>query len=88
MLEYRSVVRLHAAPGGFVTKGGHYFTAPAALRSSYRREYPHFDKASKRPSRVATIGVRLAIGGLVMPTRERLEALEQEWSTLPRAIIR
>jgi formylglycine-generating enzyme required for sulfatase activity len=82
------VVRLHGKPGGFTTKGGHYFTSPSHIRSAYRREYSHFDATTKRPTSVATIGFRLAIGALAVPTHSRLDEIRKAWSKLPRAIMR
>lgn len=79
--------RLHGQPGGFTTKGGHYLTPESQIRTSYRQEYHHFNTRTRMPSRVDTIGFRLAIGGLVLPTRERLNKIAKQWAELPSGRI-
>ena len=77
------VIRLHGQAGGFITKGGHYFTRREDLRSAYRREYPPFDHTSRAPVEVATIGLRLALGALAVTSREDLEEVKDEWARQP-----
>lgn len=82
------VVRLHGQPGGFVTRGGHFFTPPDRIRVSYRREHAHFDARTGLPAAVATVGFRLAISAVVIADRERLQLLKIEWKGQPRRRIR
>ena len=82
------IVRFHARPGGYITKGGHYFSAKNSLRFAYRREHAHFDVRSKGEKRVSTVGFRLAIGALNLPNKQRLNETIKQWEQLPRAVIR
>jgi hypothetical protein len=75
--------RLHGQAGAFVTKGGHYLTNKDEIRSSYRREYAHFDGTKKGPSQVETIGFRMAVTAPVITDRNRLASLRKEWLALP-----
>jgi formylglycine-generating enzyme required for sulfatase activity len=78
------VVRLHGQPGGFVTKGGHYFTSAARMRSAYRREHAPFDAKTRKAASVQTIGFRLVLSATVLPSRKRLQAIKEAWQKLPR----
>ncbi|MDO8607613.1 MAG: SUMF1/EgtB/PvdO family nonheme iron enzyme [Phaeospirillum sp.] len=75
--------RLHGQAGAFVTKGGHYLTNKDEIRSSYRREYAHFDMTKRAASQVETIGFRLALAAPVITDRNRLATLRKEWLALP-----
>ena len=50
------IVRFHARPGGYITKGGHYFSAKNSLRFAYRRAHAHLDVVRKVKSALRQSG--------------------------------
>ena len=72
--------RLHGQPGGFIVRGGNYMTAQDDLRTAYRQEIPHYQGAE--PRRSQTTGFRVVIGGRVVTSRDRLQAIEAAWAAL------
>lgn len=72
--------RLHGQTGGFIVKGGNYFTAARDIRSSYRQEIPHFDQNGTK--RIKTIGFRLAISAPVVTSPGRLEKIKTSWQEI------
>ncbi|OEU65244.1 MAG: hypothetical protein BBJ57_05365 [Desulfobacterales bacterium PC51MH44] len=77
------ISRLHGQTGGFIVKGGNYFTSGQDIRSSYRQEIPHFDQ--KGAKRVKTIGFRLAISAPVVTSPGRLKKIKNAWQEISRS---
>ncbi len=72
--------RLHGQAGGFVVRGGNFFTPEADIRSAYRKEVPYYKGAE--PVRSPTTGFRVAITGPVITSRERLQGIREAWGAL------
>jgi hypothetical protein len=84
--------------GGFVSRGGHYFTSEKRLRSSLRSEQPFYildNKTGKpKPNRQKTMGFRLLISSVVYPNQQTIKKFKEEWeqyskttaSKLPAAV--
>lgn len=72
--------RLHGQSGGFIVKGGNFFTSEDQVRSAYRQEIPHYKGTSLR--RRKTTGFRLAVVSPVISSRDRLRSIESAWSEL------
>lgn len=76
--------RLHGATGGFITKGGHFFTSAGQIRASYRRERNHFDSTTGEPNRSKTVGLRLKISAPVLASKNSFQKIQNEWARLPQ----
>ncbi len=72
--------RLHGQVGGFMVRGGNYFTSDQDIRTSQREEVPYFDSAGSRRSK--TTGFRVAISAPVVVSRKRLKEIQDAWATL------
>jgi len=72
--------RLHGAAGGFIVRGGNFLTPEADMRAAYRLEVPFY--LGTEPRRSKTTGFRLALAAPMITSRQRLQAIEQAWSTL------
>nr|WP_232470383.1 SUMF1/EgtB/PvdO family nonheme iron enzyme [Methylococcus sp. BF19-07] len=72
--------RLHGQPGGFVVRGGNYFTPQAEIRSAQRIEVPFYVKGE--PRRAETTGFRLVMTVPVESSREKLRSLRESWNRL------
>ena len=75
--------RLQGLPGGLVTRGGSFATPLEELRTSMRTEIPPYDAVKKAPTRLNTVGFRVALstvagGGLqdVATLRRAFAALQ------------
>jgi hypothetical protein len=69
-------------PGGFVSRGGHFFTSRKKLRASLRTEEPFYLTSAKkppRPNQKPTLGMRLAISSLVFPNRNTAKEMSSAW---------
>ncbi len=75
--------RMHAQPGGFLVKGGHFRSWRKAVRSSWRQEHPHFSPVTGMPNRLDTVGFRVAISAPVLTSERRIRAIRREWRRLP-----
>jgi hypothetical protein len=75
--------RLHAQPGGYLVKGGHYRSWRRSLSSAWRQEHPHFNPVNGEPNRLDTVGMRVAISAPVVTSEQRLQTLRQAWDALP-----
>lgn len=75
--------RLHGQAGGFVVRGGNFFTPERDVRSAYRKEVPYYKGAE--PVRSPTTGFRVAIAGPVITSRERLQGIREAWGALGKA---
>lgn len=79
------VGRLHGQAGGVVVKGGDYRTPEAALRSSLRIEVPPYDATDGQPTRLASVGFRVALAAHVTTSLRRGEALNRAFEAESRA---
>ncbi|WP_244459581.1 formylglycine-generating enzyme family protein [Roseomonas fluvialis] len=79
------VGRLHGQAGGVVVKGGDYRTPEAALRSSLRIEVPPYDATDGQPTRLASVGFRVALAAHVTTSLRRAEALNRAFEAESRA---
>ena len=75
---------LHGQAGGFLVKGGHFRSWRNTLRTSWRQEHPHFNPAAGKPNRLDTVGFRVAISAPVLISEQRMQAIGQEWESLPK----
>ncbi len=74
------VARLHGQAGGYIVRGGNYFTAEADIRSSHREEVPFYRDA--KPWRSKTTGFRLAVVAPVITSKDKLREIEAAWAKL------
>ena len=92
------VGRPHGQAGGIAVRGGNYtISSPASLHTSMRDEIPPFDAATGEPTRLPTMGFRLALSAPTvadLPDVERAEAefadiagARQQAADDPRAVI-
>lgn len=68
--------------GGFVARGGHYFTAEKNLRSSMRTEEPFYANLGDKPpapNKKPTLGLRLAVSSVVFSDRQAARAYARAW---------
>ena len=68
--------------GGFVSKGGNYFTTGTAMKSSTRNEQPFYliqRNNVVEDNKKKTLGFRVIISSLVFPDAEVSTKMEQEW---------
>ncbi|MEO3471720.1 SUMF1/EgtB/PvdO family nonheme iron enzyme [Roseomonas sp. CAU 1739] len=79
------VGRLHGQAGGVVVKGGDFRTPEAALRSSLRIEMPPYDPTDGQPTRLASVGFRVALAAHVTTSLRRAEALNRAFEAESRA---
>jgi hypothetical protein len=77
--------RMHGQAGGFIVKGGNYFTSDVAIRSSYRQEIPLF--GVQGPTHAKTTGFRVVISSPIVTSSNRLASLESEWKSLPKTDV-
>ncbi len=77
--------RMHGQAGGYIVKGGNYFTSDAAIRSSYRQEIPLF--GSQGPAHAKTTGFRVVISSPIVTSPGRLTSLQSEWKSLPKTDV-
>jgi hypothetical protein len=79
------VGRLHGQAGGVVVKGGDFRTPETALRSSLRIEMPPYDPTDGQPTRLASVGFRVALAAHVTTSLGRAEALNRAFEAESRA---
>jgi hypothetical protein len=77
--------RLHAQPGGFTVKGGHFRSPRKGLATSMRQEHPHFNADTGTQTRLDTVGFRVAISAPVLTSVQRVQVIQKEWAKWPRA---
>lgn len=70
--------RLHGSAGGFVSKGGSFFSDDAGILPGRREEMPFF--LADGPARARDLGFRPVISGINTPGGDRPKALADEWS--------
>lgn len=76
--------RLHGQAGGYVVRGGNYFTPEQEVRTAYRQEVPYYKDVQPRVSQ--TTGFRLAVVAPVITSRSELKQIEEAWSALGSAV--
>lgn len=69
--------RLHGSAGGFVRKGGSWFSGDSAILPGRREEIPFFLVSG--PASARDMGLRLVISGTNTPGGARPAALHAEW---------
>lgn len=74
------VARLHGQAGGYIVRGGNYFTDETDIRSAHRDEVPFYRDAA--PWRSKTTGFRFAVVAPVITSKDRLREIEADWSRL------
>lgn len=70
--------------GGFVARGGHYFTSEKNLRSSMRTEEPFYSSLGGKPpepNAKPTLGLRLALASVVFADRQAARTYAQAWES-------
>jgi formylglycine-generating enzyme required for sulfatase activity len=72
--------RMHGQVGGYVVRGGNYFTPAAQIRSAYRQEAPFYKKGE--PLRSKTSGFRVVVSTTVITTPARLQQISASWNEL------
>ncbi|HHJ16970.1 MAG TPA: hypothetical protein ENJ80_09765 [Gammaproteobacteria bacterium] len=72
--------RMHGQVGGFVIRGGNYFTSAAELRTSLRQEVPLYKNGKALRSK--TTGFRVVISTPVITTPDRLQKIAGAWNGL------
>jgi hypothetical protein len=75
--------RLHAQPGGFMVKGGHFRSRRQALTTSMRHEHPHFNAGTGTLTRLDSVGFRMAISAPVLTSVQRVQVIQKEWAKWP-----
>lgn len=69
--------RLHGSAGGFVKKGGSFFSGEAAIMPGRREEAPFFQNNGVLKSR--DMGFRIVVAGINTPGGERPQQLHAAW---------
>ena len=75
--------RPHGQPGGFVSRGGDYLTAPGQLGSAWRQEHNYFNATTGHAKSLDSLGFRLVVTAPVIVSAGRLDAIKESWSGLP-----
>jgi hypothetical protein len=80
--SYYQIEYYQGRVGGFVARGGHFFTAEKDMRSSLRNEQAFYNsKRNLEPQRSPTLGMRLAISALVFAGQKTNQVLAEAWNT-------
>lgn len=72
--------RLHGQAGGVVVRGGDYQTRQADIRTATRKEQPYYQ--NKSHNQVKTTGMRFVLVAPTLTSRERVNAIAEEWQQL------
>jgi hypothetical protein len=78
LFRLNRVSRLHGEAGGFIARGGSYLTPRDAVRIAARDEYPPYDARGAR--REKTVGFRLCLVNVVLPSPDRVRDVQKLWS--------
>src|SRR5262249_32498827 len=79
--SYYQIEYYQGRVGGFVARGGHFFTAEKDLRSSLRNEQAFYNmKRNLEPQRSETLGMRLLLSSPVFAGRQTNQALAEAWA--------
>jgi hypothetical protein len=80
--SYYQIEYYQGRVGGFVARGGHFFTAEKDMRASLRNEQAFYNmKRNLEPQRSPTLGMRLALSALVFAGQKTNQALAEAWNT-------
>ncbi len=80
------VGRPHGQAGGIVVRGGNYAASgPASLRTAMRDEIPPFDAATGEPTRLPTMGFRLALSATAVGDLPEVERARAAFATVSGA---
>jgi hypothetical protein len=80
--SYYQIEYYQGRVGGFVARGGHFFTAEKDMRASLRNEQAFYNsKRNLEPQRSPTLGMRLAISAIVFAGQKTNQALAEAWNT-------
>ena len=80
------VGRPHGQAGGIAVRGGNYTaSSPAALHTGMRDEIPPFDATTGEPTRLPTMGFRLALGAPSVGDLPEVERARQAFDTVSGA---
>ena len=80
------VGRPHGQAGGIAVRGGNYTaSSPAALRVAERDEIPPYDATTGDPTRLPTMGFRLALGAPSVGDLPEVERARQAFDTVSGA---
>lgn len=72
--------RMHGQVGGYVVRGGNYFTPAAQIRSAYRQEASFYKEGEALRSK--TTGFRVVISAPVITSPARLQRIAASWNGL------
>ena len=72
--------RMHGQVGGYVVRGGNYFTPAADIRSSHRQEAPFYKDGEQLRSK--TTGFRVVISAPVITSHGHLQRITTSWNGL------
>ena len=80
------VGRPHGQAGGIAVRGGNYTaSSPAALHTAMRDEIPPYDASTGEPTRLPTMGFRLALGAPSVADLPEVERARQAFDTVSGA---
>lgn len=79
------VGRLQGAAGGLVTRGGSFATPLEELRTSMRSEVPPYDAAKKAPTRLESVGFRVALSAVAGGELKDVAVLRQAFENLQKS---
>lgn len=68
--------RLHGSAGGIIAKGGSFRSMPEEVRPGSRDEAPFY--TLRGPGSAGDLGLRLVLGGINVPSAQRLTTLRQK----------
>ena len=77
--------RAHGLAGGFIVKGGSFQEGAGQLTSAARNELPFVDPQAGAEMALPTVGFRIVIGGLALPSRSDVDRLAEEWQDAGRS---
>lgn len=78
--SYYQIEYYQGRVGGFVARGGHFFTKDNSMRSSLRSEQAFYNsKRNLEPQRSETLGMRLVLSSPVFAGLKTNQALAEEW---------
>ena len=78
--SYYQIEYYQGRVGGFVARGGHFFTAEKDIRSSLRNEQAFYNiKRNLEPQRSETLGMRLVLSSPVFAGQKTNQALAEAW---------
>jgi hypothetical protein len=85
--QLNRVGRLHGEAGGVVARGGSYQDAPERLTTAMRREYPHLEPSSGKPTALGTMGFRVVLTAAVAGDLDRATTFQEAWTAASAARV-